>query len=555
MPFVRILPVIILGILTANGIHIPVVYPAVVLGLAMVAGLVWRRSGAISYIAAAALLLFAMVVTGLRAPKSLELTDGRIIAILHIEENPSVSGRWTTVTAEMDKYRPVEHRGTSPQNPVAVYQALADTEYMASAHTGNTALTDNECLARVNPDAENPPTESHTVTPPDTDELWKRGGKVILRTDTSFHISVGDRLIATGRLSPVGGEGYESYARLMARRGYVASMWVNGKQETIILPDKARTPKYFASRMQLGATERMDRLTLDPAAAQVARAMTIGARGNMDRGLRDNYSITGTSHLLAVSGLHVGIVAMLINLLLYLLPAFRRGHIVKNIIAVATIWLYAMTTGLSPSVLRAAIMFTGVQLALASSRKGDSLNILLGTASVMLLINPNYLYDISFQLSFVAVLGIFMLYNPLYKLVRTRFRAVNALWAVIIIGVAASLATMPLVSYYFGRIPVIGIVMNPLVVATANITVLFSLLWIIMPFGFLNGIFSAVIGFSAGLQNDIVEFCATKSWASAQVGLSGWQTIFVYLAALAVWALIKYRMARSGKHSDQLSIS
>src|SRR5699024_10392366 len=102
-----------------------------------------------------------------------------------------------------------------------------------------------------------------------------------------------------------------------------------------------------------------------------------------------DYGTTGASHLLAVSGLHVGIVAMLVNLLLWLLPAFRYGHVVKNAAAITVIGLYTLLTGLSPSAVRAALMFSGAQLALAASRRGNSANILLATASVMLLIRPD----------------------------------------------------------------------------------------------------------------------------------------------------------------------
>ena len=144
------------------------------------------------------------------------------------------------------------------------------------------------------------------------------------------------------------------------------------------------------------------------------------------------------------------------------------------------------------------MMFTGAQLALAASRTGNSANILLATATVMLLVNPNYLYDISFQLSFTAVAGIFLFYRPLYGLVHSRIKALNAFWAIFMVGLAASLATAPLVSYYFGRIPLIGIILNPLLILTANATVLLSLLWIIAPLPLLQGPFSAAIGAAAG---------------------------------------------------------
>lgn len=497
MPFAKIAPMVVLGILVGNSLPLPLYVTTAALTVCIVAAIVWRRSDAAGIYVALSLFLFSMGLAHLNTTRDVMPKGPGLVMVMHISDTPTVSGRWVRATAMVDRFRYID--GGVPDKAV-----------------------------------------------------WEKSGeKVIVRFDTTFSVSAGDRIISTGRAGELGGKEYAGYVRLMRRRGYSATVWVGGGDEVVVLPGKARTPMYYASRMQAAAAERLSRLDADPTAMQVALAMSIGVRQDMEPSVRETYSLTGASHLLAVSGLHVGIVAMLVNLLLYFLPVFRRGHIIKNIVAIAVIWLYAMLAGLSPSVLRAAMMFTGVQLALVSSRERNGTNILLATATVMLLINPNYLYDVSFQLSFMAVLGIFLLYKPLYSRVKTRFRAANALWSVVIIGVAATLATMPLVSYYFERIPVIGILMNPLVVVTANVTVLMSMLWIIFPLGFLNGVFSSVIGFSAGLQNSIVEFCASKVWASAEVQLSGWQVVFVYLTALTIWYLVG-RQIRSNDNKKLL---
>lgn len=479
MPFARILPVVVLGILAANAVTAPLWIIVVLFSASFLTAVAFRRSERSHIAVAAALLFFSMGITYVTATREIMPKGEKLVAALHIADNPQTSGRWTRATAVIDKYRLAEGG-----------------------------------------DAE-----------------WKKSGeKVVVRFDTAHHISAGDRIITETRLGPVADSTYAGYLRLMNRRGYSASAWVYGNSNTVILPDKARTPMYYASRMQAAAEQRMDRLGMRPDNLATAKAMSIGARKSLSPELRETYSLTGASHLLAVSGLHVGIVAMLVNALLWLLPAVRRGHLVRNVIAIAVIWLYAMMTGFSPSVVRAALMFTGLQFALFSSRRGNGMNILLATATVMLLINPNYLYDVSFQLSFTAVFGIFLLYPPLFGLVKSRPGWLNAVWSVILIGVAATLATAPLVSFHFGRIPVIGIFINPAVILTAHVIVLFSLLWIIMPAAWLNGVFSWIIGGAAGVQNSIVGFSSAQKWASAAVQLSAAQVIFVYLAmGIALW--------------------
>lgn len=485
LPFLKILPFVVAGIVAANTVVLPLWLAAGLAVISFAATIIFLRRPASSLLTALTIFLFAVTIT--EATKTREvMPHGKLMVMtLNVTDTPETKGRWIKASAVVDKYR------------------LYDT---------------------------------------DNGEWNKSAEKVILRIDTTRKISIGDRLIATGYAGALGNKAYEGYVNLMKRRGYSATVWVGANSNIILLPEKHRTLRYYAARMQSAAGERLDRLHLSPEAMSIASAMSIGKRSAMDKATNESYSKTGTSHLLSVSGLHVGIIAMLVNFLLWLLPAFRYGHIIKNIVAIAVIWLYAFVTGLSPSVVRAAIMFTGAQAALASSRSSGRLNILLATATVMLLVNPNYLYDISFQLSFVAVAGIFLLYMPLYNLVKSRFKVLNAFWAVFMVGLAATLATTPLVSYYFGQIPVIGLIINPAVIATSNVVVLLSMLWIIIPVGFLNGIFSTAIGFCADLQNTIIASGASESWAALPAKLQLWQVLALYATALTAYFIVyRYR--------------
>jgi competence protein ComEC len=327
----------------------------------------------------------------------------------------------------------------------------------------------------------------------------------------------------------------------MWRRGYVASAWVGAVDSVVVLPDRARTPQVLAAHMKAAALERLERLTLGPAEFSVIKAITIGQRQNFDPALREAYSLSGAAHLLSVSGLHVGIVAMLANMFLSFLPALRRGHRIRNIAVVAMVWLYAMMTGLSAPALRAAMMFTGVQFAYFSSRRHEGMNGLLATATVMLLLNPNYLYDMSFQLSFAAVMGIFVMYRPLMAMVRSRWRALNAVWSVVMIGIAASVAIAPLVAYHFGYVSIIGIFLNPAVIITANIILMLGVAWIIAPVAWLNGIVSFTLNSAAWVQNTLVEFSASVWWASLRVDFALWQVLASYLLFAAIyWVVQRY---------------
>ena len=135
-------------------------------------------------------------------------------------------------------------------------------------------------------------------------------------------------------------------------------------------------------------------------------ALIAGDKRNLDRRLKADYSKTGVAHILAVSGLHMGFVLVIANLLFGWTVLLRYGHVAKNVLVISALWFYAVMAGLSPSAVRAALMLPPHSWPLACSVPGNSCNVVLGAATLMLAANPFYLYDLSFQLSFMAVLSI-----------------------------------------------------------------------------------------------------------------------------------------------------
>ena len=145
-------------------------------------------------------------------------------------------------------------------------------------------------------------------------------------------------------------------------------------------------------------------------------ALTSGNRAYISDELQSSFANSGAIHVLAVSGLHVGIVYMLLNFVLSFLNKSKRKKVVKSVIIIAIIWLYAFLTGLSPSVTRAALMFSMINIGTTLNRDISFFNILAGAALIMLLFNPLNLFEVGFQLSFIAVAGIVYFQPKFYKL-------------------------------------------------------------------------------------------------------------------------------------------
>ena len=305
--------------------------------------------------------------------------------------------------------------------------------------------------------------------------------RVRLYVDSLTDLQPGERLRCRGTVRPFRG-GAESYRRLMRRRGYAGTLRVS--ERTIL----ERLPQQYAG-LHRTAVERLARLPMKPEAAAIVEAMAAGERRGITPELRARFSRSGLSHLLAVSGLHTGIVFVLINAVLWWLPLLRRGHLLKNLLAAGAVWLFVAAAGFPPSAVRAAVMCTVLQAALASASEYVGMNALATAAFGMLLWNPNWLGDISFQLSFLAVAGILAWGVPLCRRCRTRFGGA---------------------------------------------------LWMLAPVGVLAPAFGFVTGTAAGGIDALARLTASLPSGAADYTLGGWQTAALYLvfvlATAAAWS-------------------
>jgi competence protein ComEC len=185
----------------------------------------------------------------------------------------------------------------------------------------------------------------------------------------------------------------------------------------------------------------------------VAAAILLGNDDYMETGLRQNYVFAGAMHILCVSGLHVGIIFLIFDFLLKFLNKSPKTRLVKSALLILIIWMYASVTGLSPSVQRAGLMVTVFVLSQLTPRRKDNLNTLAFSAMMLLLINPMLLFHTGFQLSYAAVAGILILYQPIYSLFYVKDPILDKVWAITALSFAAQLATFPLAVHYFHVFP------------------------------------------------------------------------------------------------------
>ena len=263
----------------------------------------------------------------------------------------------------------------------------------------------------------------------------------------------------------------------------------------------------------------------------VALALILGHKAELTDEVREAYAGTGAMHILAVSGLHVGLVYLLLQLMVkFAVPHPRLRRWLSLPFVIGGIWAYAMLTGGAPSALRAATMFSFLAAGRHMRRGSSVYNTLAASAFVLLCLQPSLLWQVGFQLSYLAVTGIVFFQPRLYRLWSPPGRLPDHLWALVTVSVAAQLTTLPLTLYVFNQFPLLfwlsGLLAVPAASAILSIGLLTLLLDLILP---------VAAEWSGALLRWLVH--ATNSWINGLMELPFDHVRELYIDAPTVWLL------------------
>ena len=212
----------------------------------------------------------------------------------------------------------------------------------------------------------------------------------------------------------------------------------------------------------------------------IINALLLGQRQDISEEVMQNFQKAGAVHILAVSGLHIGIIMLLLNFLLKPLEILKKGSEIKLVLVVLFLWFFAFVAGLSPSVVRAVTMFTAVAIALTSKNTINTYNSLIISIFILLLINPYYLFEVGFQLSYLAVFFIVWLQPMLYKLWKPKLKLADYSWQLLTVSTAAQLGVLPLSLYYFHQFPGLFFMSNLIIIPFLGMILGFGILIILL---------------------------------------------------------------------------
>ncbi|TAH41539.1 MAG: ComEC family competence protein [Bacteroidetes bacterium] len=274
----------------------------------------------------------------------------------------------------------------------------------------------------------------------------------------------------------------------------------------------------------------------------VLSALILGQDDEIDSELRQSYSTAGVMHILAVSGMHVGLIYAALCLLIRFPGKNRKFKWIKTVFLIICLWFYAMLTGLSPSVLRAAMMLTFLVVGISLGRSSNPLNILSASAICLFIIfSPNLIHSAGFQLSYLAVGGILFLYKPLHSIYIPKTWLTSQIWSILAVSLVAQVATFPLSLYYFHRFPNYFLLSNLLVIPLGTVVifggiiVLFFSWWPFVSL-FLGKVLSTLIY----MLNSSVAFLGNlpgSSTDSVYLSLAGMSLLYVSIILLTYYFL------------------
>ncbi|MDD3858555.1 MAG: ComEC/Rec2 family competence protein [Bacteroidales bacterium] len=371
--------------------------------------------------------------------------------------------------------------------------------------------------------------------------IWNSAeGKTLLyieNSEESAKLKPGDKLIFSPQLSEIENKGNPEefdYKQYLAYNLILSTDYLKSDDWQLLSSNHDIGLRHKFLRFRQSLISKLKKYGLDNEELSVASALALGYKDSLSDEIRHAYSSSGAMHILAVSGLHVGIVYGIIIFLLSFIK-YKKLDFLKVILTIALVWIYAILTGLSPSVSRAALMFSILALGKLQKHPSGSLNAIAASAFILLIINPYNLTNIGFQLSYIAVIGIVLMYEPLYRMIEIKNKFVDKIWSLTAVSVAAQLATAPICLLYFHQFSNYFLLTNYLLIPISTVAIwlvisvfLFSGIDIIASFlaKILAWLISAMNQISFGIEN--LPFSVSRD-----IYISWPQMIFMYIAIIS----------------------
>jgi competence protein ComEC len=372
-------------------------------------------------------------------------------------------------------------------------------------------------------------------------------GNILLyfqKDSTLRDLQYGNQIVFTRPLQPIqnsGNPGAFNYQRYCAFQQIYYQVYLKpGEYVTLKIQHENVLKKFlFATREK--TIDVLKRYIHGDKEAGLAEAMLIGYKNNLDKDLVRSYSNTGVVHIIAISGLHLGLIYGLLTLLLQPISRYQSARWLQPITIIAGLWLFSLVAGSSPSVLRSAVMFTCLVIGRYASRQPSTYNTLAASAFLLLCYDPFWLWDAGFQLSYAAVLSILLYMKPVYDCCFMEHKLLNAVWKLTAITLAAQVLTLPVSVYHFHQFPNLFLFANLLAVPLSGVILIGELL--LCAFSFIPDVATGIgilLQWTIRLLNSFIENMNRLPFTTLdhlQINLVQVCAAYLLIAGIAAWLL------------------
>ncbi|MEO7291976.1 MAG: ComEC/Rec2 family competence protein [Ginsengibacter sp.] len=380
-------------------------------------------------------------------------------------------------------------------------------------------------------------------------------GKVIIyfAKDSANELSLkyGDRILIHKRLQEIknpGNPGSFNYQRYSAFHHIFHNVFL--KKSDWVLLDKKNINLFnqflFTARQNVLNILRKNMKGHDDQLS-IAEALLIGYTQDLDKDLVQAYSNTGVVHIIAISGMHLALIYVMLVWIFNKIPIIKRSKIIKVIFILSCLWLFSLLTGGAASILRAAVMFSCIVIGENFARKSSIYNSLAASAFILLCYNSYFLWDVGFQLSYLAVLSIIIFQKPIYHLLYVKNKWLDKLWALVSVSLAAQIFTFPVCLYYFHQFPTIFLITNIIMVPLSTVILFVEIFLIAFAWApYLGTLIGKLTWWLVWLMNKIILWFNSLPfalWDRISATVATTIILYAFIICVGYWLLNKSRTA------------
>jgi competence protein ComEC len=380
----------------------------------------------------------------------------------------------------------------------------------------------------------------------------KVSGKSLLNIekDTLFNkLNVDDILIAKTQfkdlISPLNPHQF-NYKSYLKKKHIYHQLFIENT-ELLKVESNDNTIFGLASQLREKINTKLKRYNFKNDELAIINALLLGQRQDVSKDIYDSYTKAGAIHILAVSGLHVGIILLLLHFVLKPIEYFKHGKVYKTIILVLILWSFAIIAGLSASVVRAVSMFTIVAIAMNLNRPTNVFNTLAISMFFLLLFKPTFIFDVGFQLSYLAVFAIVIIQPMLYSLWHPKIKFFKFLWGIFTVTLAAQFGIIPISLFYFHQFPGLFFVSNLVIIPFLGTILGFGIIVIgLALLNILPEFLASTYGSIIGLMNTFVGWISNQeSFLFKNISFNIEHVLISYLLLILIINFIKQKTYRS----------